>query len=317
MMLKHLVVLGGTGFVGHSVCERLVEREGGGGRIVVPTRRWPHGLAVQSLPTVELVRANVHDDEQLARVLGGADAVINLVAIQHGSAAEFQRVHVDLPRRLAAACRSAGVRRVVHVSALGVGPDAPSNYLRSKTAGEQVLKEAGLDLTILRPSVIFGARDQLTNLFARLQAIFPVIPLAGASSRYQPVWVEDVAAAVAACLDRTTTIGQVIECAGPDTVTLAQLVKLAGRAAGHARPVLPLPGAVARLQAMLMELAPGTPLMSRDNLDSMKVPNVASGTLPGLESLGIEPASLAAVLPEYLGTEAGAARLERWRARRD
>jgi NADH dehydrogenase len=317
MKPKHIVVLGGTGFVGHSVCERLVEREGGGGgRIVVPTRRWPHGLAVQSLPTVELVRASVHDDAQLARVLEGADAVINLVAILHGSAPEFQRVHVELPRRIAAACRAGGVHRLVHVSALGVGPDAPSNYLRSKTAGEQVLKEAGLELTILRPSVIFGARDQLTNLFARLQALLPVVPLAGASSRYQPVWVEDVAAAVAACLDRRQTIGQVIECAGPDVLTLADLVRLSGRAAGHERPVIPLPGPAARVQALLMELAPGAPLMSRDNLDSMKVPNVATGTLPGLESLGITPASIAAVLPEYLGTEAGTARLERWRARR-
>jgi len=316
MKPSHLVVLGGTGFVGHSVCERLVERQGGGGRIVVPTRRWPHGLAVQSLPNVELVRANVHDDAQLARVLGGADAVINLVAILHGSAAQFEQVHVGLPRRLAAACQAAGVRRVVHVSALGVGPQAPSNYLRSKTAGEQVLREAGLELTILRPSVIFGARDQMTNLFARLQAIFPIVPLAGAQARFQPVWVEDVAAAVAASLERPQTIGQVIECAGPETVTLAQLVRLAGRASGHERPVLPLPGALARVQAMLMELAPGTPLMSRDNLDSMKVPNVATGTLPGLDSLGIEPAAMAAVMPGYLGTEAGPGRLERWRTRR-
>jgi NADH dehydrogenase len=312
-----IVVLGGTGFVGHSVCERLVERHGGGGgRIVVPTRRPPHGLPIQSLPTVELVRADVNDDARLGRVLAGADAVVNLVAILHGSAAEFERVHVALPRRLAAACKAAGVRRLVHVSALGVGPSAPSNYLRSKTAGELVLQEAGLDLTILRPSVIYGARDQTTTLFARLQAVLPLVPLAGAQARFQPVWVEDVAGAVAACLERAQTIGQVIECAGPDALTLAQLVRLVGCASGHPRAIVPLPPAVARLQALLMELAPGTPLLSRDNLDSMAHPNVATGTLPGLESLGIEPAALAAVLPEYLGADTGVARLERWRARR-
>jgi NADH dehydrogenase len=315
--MNNLVVLGGTGFVGQSVCERLVERSGGGGgRILVPTRRLRAGRSVQSLPTVEVAEANVHDDTDLARCVAGRDAVINLVAILHGSAAEFERVHLALPRRLAAACAAAGVRRIIHVSALGVGPNAPSNYLRSKTAGEEALRASGLDLTILRPSVIFGAGDRFLNLFASLQALAPLVPLAGAASTYQPVWVEDVASAVVKCLDQAQTIGQVIECAGPKVYTLAELVQLAGRASGHARPVLPLPGVVARLQARLMELAPGEPLMSRDNLDSMKTPNVASGSLPGLASLGIEPAALEAIAPGYLGTQQGAARLERWRAGR-
>ncbi len=312
---QHIVVLGGTGFVGHAVCGRLVQRSGGGGRIVVPTRRWRRGITVQSLPTLELLPADVHDDAALARVLAGADAVINLVAVLHGTAAEFERVHTTLPRRLAAACHAAGVRRVVHVSALGVGPNAPSNYLRSKTAGEEVLRGSGLDVTLLRPSVIFGANDKLLNLFAQLQAVAPVVPLASADARFQPVWVEDVAEAVVRCLDAPHSIGQVIECAGPDVVTLADLVRLAGRASGNERPVLPLPGFIAHVQARLMELMPGEPLMSRDNLASMTRPNVAGGTLPGLASLGITPASLAAVVPGYLGTGSGVARLDRWRAR--
>jgi uncharacterized protein YbjT (DUF2867 family) len=314
--VNSLVVLGGTGFVGQSVCERLVERHGGGGRILVPTRRIGSGRPVQSLPTVEVAEADVHDDAALARCVAGRDAVINLVAILHGSAADFDRVHVALPRRLAAACAAGGVRRIVHVSALGVGPNAPSNYLRSKTAGEAALLASGLDVTILRPSVIFGAGDRFLNLFARLQALAPLVPLAGANSTYQPVWVEDVASAIVKCLDRPHTVGQVIECAGPTVYTLADLVTLAGRASGNARPVLPLPGFLARVQARLMELAPGEPLMSRDNLDSMKTPNVATGSLPGLASLGIEPAALEAVVPGYLGHDQGTARLERWRARR-
>ena len=314
-MIRHIAVTGGTGFVGQAVCEQLVERSGGaGGRIVVPTRRIRRGQAVQSLPTVERVQADVHDERALARVLAGCDAVVHLVAILHGSEADFQRVHVELPRKLVAACRAAGVRRIVHVSALGVAPDAPSRYLRSKAAGERVLLESGLDVTVLRPSVIFGARDRFLNLFAQLQALAPFMPLGGADARFQPVWVEDVAAAAVRCLDRPQTIGQTIECAGPDVLTLAQLVRLAGRLAGCERPVLPLPETIARLQAGLMELLPGEPLMSRDNVDSMQVPNVASGQLPGLASLGITATAVEAVAPAYLGQAPGRARYEQWRA---
>ncbi|MEI8266465.1 MAG: complex I NDUFA9 subunit family protein [Betaproteobacteria bacterium] len=311
-----IAVLGGTGFVGHAVCEHLVERSGGaGGRIIVPTRRLRHGLAIQSLPTVQLVQANVHDDRDLARVLAGCEAVVHLVAILHGSAAEFERVHVQLPRRVAAACRAAGIRRVIHVSALGVAPDAPSNYLRSKAAGEQVWRESGLDVTVLRPSVIFGARDRFLNLFAQLQSVAPFIPLGGAQARFQPVWVEDVAQAVVRCLDRPATIGQVFECAGPQQFTLADLVRLAGRLSGHPRPILPLPGGLARLQALAMEWLPGEPLMSRDNVDSMKVPNVATAGQPGLAALGIEVSAVEGVAAGYLGGVDGPGRFMPWRSR--
>ena len=315
--MADILVLGGTGFVGRSVCAKLVERSGGaGGRIVVPTRRLGRARPVQLLPTVQVVEADVHDEARLARLVTGCDAVVNLVAILHGDDAAFERVHVELPRHLARACAAAGVRRVVHVSALGVGAEAPSRYLRSKAAGEQVLKDAGLDLTVLRPSVIFGAADRFLNLFATLQAVSPVVPLAGADSAYQPVWVEDVATAIVRCLERPATIGQTIECAGPATFTLRQLVQLAGRLAGHPRPVIGLPAALARLQALALELLPGEPLMSRDNLDSMQVPNVASGALPGLATLDIKAAALEAVAPDYLGPDRGVARLDPWRARR-
>jgi NADH dehydrogenase len=313
--IQRVLVLGGTGFVGRAVCERLVERNGGGGGLVrVPTRRLRHGDAVRTLPTVELVQADVHDEAQLTKLLAGVDAVIQLVAILHGSAAAFQHVHVDLLRKLARACEKQGVKRVIQVSALGVGPGSPSNYLRSKTDGESVLQAAGLDLTVLRPSVIFGAEDRLLNVFARLQAFAPVMPLAGASARFQPVWVEDVASAIVRCLDRPETIGQTYECAGPDVFTLADLVRLAGRSSGHPRAVIPLPMAVGRLQAAMMELLPGEPLMSRDNIDSMRVPNVATGTLPGLDALGITPAALPPIAESYLGPAHGRARYDRFRA---
>jgi len=314
--MNKILILGGTGFVGRSTCEQLVERFGGGSaQIIVPSRHPASAKHLQPLPTLRVVPADVHDDAQLDALLHGCDAVINLVAILHGSAAEFERAHVTLPRRLAQACERQGVRRVVHVSALGSGEAASSRYLRSKAGGEAVLRAADLDLTLLRPSVIFGEHDRFLNLFAQLQAVFPVVPLAGAQARFQPVWVQDVAAAIVACLGRPDSIGQIVECAGPEVFTLKELVQAAGRWSGHERPVFGLPDALARLQATAMELLPGTPLMSRDNLESMRTPNVGSGHLPGLEFLGITPATLASVAPGYLSAGQGVARLDRWRAR--
>jgi len=312
-MPDNILVLGGTGFVGRAVCERLAQRSSGG-RITVPTRRPSHGDRVRALPTVELVVGNVHDEAQLTRLVARADAVINLVAILHGSVAAFEQVHLELPRKLARACQAAGGRRLVHVSALGVGPDAPSNYLRSKTAGEAVLQAAGLDLTLLRPSVVFGTEDRFLNVFAQLQALAPVLPLAGSSARFQPVWVEDVAAAIVHCLDERSSIGKTCELAGPQVYTLSELVRLAGRWSGNQRPQIALPAFAGRLQALAMECLPGTPLMSRDNLDSMTVPNIASGRLPGLNTLGITATAMEAVAPGYLGRRFGRARLEPWRA---
>ena len=316
MKFKRVAVLGGTGFVGRAVCERLAQRSSHTA-IVVPTRRAMHANVLRPLPTADIRIADVHDDAALAAVLTGCDAVVHLVAILHGSQRAFEHVHVALPRRLAAACGAAGIRRVVHISALGVVDDAaaaPSNYLRSKSAGEAVLRAAPLELTVLRPSVMFGARDRFLNLFAKVQSVAPLMPLAGSDARFQPVWVDDVAEAIVRCLERPATIGQTFECAGPEVFTLAELVRLAGRWSGHERAVLPLPAWLGRVQAGVMECLPGVPLMSRDNLDSMKLPNVASGRLPGLAALGIEVTALAEVAPGYLGRSDGRANLDALRA---
>jgi NADH dehydrogenase len=310
--MPHALILGGTGFVGRHVCEKL---QRAGWQITVPTRRARNATAVQHLPRLTVVEADVHDPAALQRLLPGHDAVVNLVAILHGSAAAFERTHVELPRKIAAAALATGVRRLVHVSALGVAEDGPSQYQRSKARGEALLHAAGLDLTVLRPSVIFGAGDRFLNLFAQLQAVFPVMPLAGAAARFQPVWVEDVAEAGVRCLQDPATAGQTFDCAGPEVLTLAELVQLAGRHGSRARPVIPLPMALGRLQALMMELAPGEPLMSRDNLDAMRVDNVATGAHPGLAALGITPASVRAVAPGYLGQRGPRSDLLRARAR--
>jgi len=250
--------------------------------------------------------------------MAGHSAVVNLIAVLHGDEARFERMHVQLPQRIAAAMRQAGVERLVHVSALGADLQGPSLYQRSKARGEAVLASAGLDLTVLRPSVIFGAEDRFLNLFADLQQVFPFMPLAGSGTKFQPVWVNDVAAAIVRCLQDRRTIGQTCEACGPETFTLGELVKRSGQWAGvnggKGRPVIPLPRWVGWLQALAMEMLPGEPPMSRDNLASMKVDNVASGQLPGLQALGITPAALSAVAPTYLGHKGPRSRLEGWRS---
>lgn len=311
--MKKILVLGGTGFVGRHVCEKLTQLQW---RVTVPTRRTASARPVQMLPSLDVFEASVHDEAALTQLVAGHDAVVNLIAILHGDQQAFDKAHVELPKKLARACAATGVRRLVHVSALGAdarNPDvAPSMYLRSKGHGEVVLHQAPLDLTVFRPSVIFGAEDRFLNVFAGLQKLFPVIPLAGSHALFQPVWVEDVARAIVVCLQDAhahTSMGRTFEACGPDIFTLRQLVELAGRLSGvnegRGRPVVPLPAALGRLQARLMELAPGEPLMSRDNLDSMRTPNIASGNLPGLQELGITPSALAAIAAAYLGPDSG------------
>ena len=307
-----LLILGGSGFIGRSLCEQLTQHYGGRARITVPTRRLRNAQSVQGLPGLTVIAVDVFDAPSLQRLVADADVVINLIAILQGDDAAFERAHVDLPRRIVAA----GARRLIHVSALGAAvASPPSRYLRSKAAGEAVLAAApGLALTVLRPSVVFGEHDHFINLFAKLQSVFPLMPLAGASAKFQPVWVEDVAAAVLRCIDDRNTAGHIYEIAGPQVLSLRQIVRLAGEIAGHARPILPLPGPLAWAQAVAMEMAPGVPLMSRDNLASMKVANVAGGVLPGLAALGITPQSISAVVPAYLTDGQGCARLDAWRS---
>ena len=298
--MKNILILGGSGFIGRHVCEAI---ERAGLNATVPTRRLP-ARSVQMLPRVSVVRADVHDAGQLSALVRGHDAVINLVAILHGTAHSFDHVHVQLPRLLAQACADQGVGRMVHMSALGVDANGPSMYLRSKAQGDAVLQDMasrhGLKLTLLQPSVVFGADDRFINVFAQLQALAPVVPLACAQAQFQPVWVQDVAHALVHALLSPNSHGQRYELVGPEVFTLAQLVQHAGQWAGHPRLIWPLPPALAQAQAWLMEHLPGPTLMSRDNLASMQVSNVSSGACPGLRELGVPQAThLRSVFPPH------------------
>ena len=298
--MKKILILGGTGFVGRHLCEKLAE---GDYRTTVLTRRRANAKHLQMLPMVDVIEGSAYNAASLTPLLAEHDAVVNLVAILHGSEAAFDKTHVQLPQTLVQACLAAGQRRIVHVSSLGADANAPSMYQRSKARGEAVLFGSGLDVSVLRPSVIFGAEDKFLNTFASLQKMFPFIPLAGSTAKFQPVWVEDVATALVKCIEGISTVGKTYEACGPDVFTLKQLVQLAGQYSGNDKPVVGLPDGLARIQAALMELAPGEPIMSRDNLDAMKIDNVSGGKLPGLAALGITPAALSAVAPFYLGAQ--------------
>jgi uncharacterized protein YbjT (DUF2867 family) len=302
--MKKILVFGGSGFLGSHLCAKLAEVPC---RATVVTRRTANVRHLQMLPMVDIAEVRNYDSQSIAPLLAEHDAVVNLIAILHGSEADFEKAHVQIPLELARACEAVGQRRLVHVSALGAGLDAPSMYQRSKARGEAVLLSSGLDVTVLRPSVMFGEGDNFLNTFTMLQKTFPLIPLGRTGARFQPVWVEDVANAIVKCLQDRTTIGQTYEACGPGVFTLQQMVELAGQFSGindgAGRTIIGLPDALANLQAWFLERMPGTPLMSRDNLASMKEDNVASGKLPGLEALGILPAAVQAIAPTYLGAQ--------------
>jgi NADH dehydrogenase len=311
-----ILLLGGTGFVGRHVCEKLTRM---GSSMTVITRRANQASAIQNLPRVTVIEGDVYNLEFLTQCMQKHDVVINLIAILHGTPAAFEKAHVQLPQVIAQACQDSGVHRLIHISALGASLSGPSEYQRSKARGEEIFKQAGLELTLLQPSVIFGKEDKFLNLFAQLQSITPIVPLAGATTRFQAVWVEDVANAIAQCVFNIDTAGKTYELCGPEVFTLQELVQKSGQWAGirqgKGRLVFGIPHAMAWLQAFLMELAPGQPLMSRDNLASMEVDNVASDHALGLKDLNMEAAAVSSIAPGYLGTKGQSTALNDYRAK--
>jgi NADH dehydrogenase len=333
MNIQNICVLGGSGFVGRALVSRLAAR---GKQVRVLSRKRERSKELILLPTVEVVEANVHDDRELVRQFHGMDAVINLVGILHerpqakGNApaeryGDFQQCHFELPRKIIQACTEAGIGRLLHMSALGANPVSTSAYQRTKWAGEVIVREAGtgqqnsdnrhlsgarlthgnrLDVTIFRPSVIFGRDDSFINLFAQLVRWFPIIPLANSHARFQPVWVEDVARAFDDCLEDMDSFGQIYELCGPKAYSLREIVEYAAHLQGRHSRIIPLNDRLSYLQAWAMEFKPGAKLMTRDNYYAMQQDNVCQGQWP----FGFTPTALEAVVPDYLNRQSPRAR---------
>jgi NADH dehydrogenase len=281
--------------------------------VTVPSRdRERAKVDLFTLPTVDVVTADVHDPETLRRVTRGCNAVINLVGVLHGGRgkAGFQPAHVELTRKVVEACRRNGIRRLLQMSALGAGLGAPSQYLKSRGEAEDVVRQSGLDFTIFRPSVIFGREDSFLNTFACLLAAFPVIPLGSPNARFKPVYVADVARAFAESLTRLESFGRTYDLVGPKVYTLRELVAYVGGLTGHRRPILPLGDGLSRLQASIMGLSP-VKVLTLDNYLSMKLDSVSQQQFP----FGIPPTALEAVAPIWLANRTPRARYQTFRDR--
>lgn len=313
MRHQTIALIGGSGFIGSHLANALVEE---GKTVRIATRRRESAAHLTLLP-VDVIETDVYDPSQLAAFVSQADAVINLVGVLQSARSlpygpEFAKAHVELPKKIVAACQAKGVNRLIHMSALGADSNGPSMYQRSKGDGEKVVRDSGLATTVFRPSVVFGPEDNFLNQFAFLQKIFPVIPLACSQAQFQPVFVGDVAKAFVNVLDLDAALGKAYELVGPTVYTLEELVRFSGAAIGKHAKIIRLPDSLGRLQAMTLEMAPGPTVMSRDNLDSMKTPNVATGPLA--PELGIDPASIEAIAPMYLTGTSPKSRFNAFRA---
>jgi NADH dehydrogenase len=317
MDIKKVLVLGGSGYVGTYIVNRLSQR---GIEVTVPTRRRERTKALIMQPGVEMPEANIQCEETLTELMRGHDAVINLVGILHSRdvqfpySADFGKAHVELPKKIIAACKASGVRRLVHMSALHACPKAPSEYLASKGEGEAVVMaaKADLDVTVFRPSVIFGLGDSFLNMFAKVLKMAPVFPLGFGHARFQPVWAADVADAFVDSLFNDDTYGQAYDLVGPKVYTLRELVDYTAELTGSNATVLPLCEGLAYLQAGLMWLAP-EPMMSPDNLRSMQIDSVCDSNcnLPA----NWQPTALESIAPTYIAGNTPKGKLDGFRFR--
>jgi NADH dehydrogenase len=314
MKLLTIGILGGTGFVGTRLIARLIRD---GHRVTALSRDREQHKHLLVLPGLTLENCDVYDEAQLSERLRGKDVVINLVGIlnERGfGGGGFRRAHTELTRVLLQAGRSAGVSRLLQVSALKAATDAPSYYLRSKGEAEKLIREsgAGLDWTIFQPSVIFGPGDSFLNRFATLLASLPwVFPLARPEARFQPVLVDDVIEALLRCLRGGAANSQTYQLGGPQIYSLRQIVALVARLTGRRHWIIGLPDFVARLQGAVMDFVPGRPFSS-DNYRSLTVDSIC--TEDGFARLGIKPRSMMASARQYLGALEDNARLSHNRA---
>jgi uncharacterized protein YbjT (DUF2867 family) len=294
-------VFGGTGFLGQRLVRRLAS-EGTAVRVVV--RHPDHArsaLRAADMERLTFFCADVRDRGAVASAVAGSDAVVNAVsAYVETGGVTFESVHERGAEMLAREAAAAGVARLVLVSGIGADPESGSAYSRSRGRGERVVQEAFPGATIVRPSAMFGPGDALFGTLAHLARLLPVIPLIGGGhTRLQPVYVEDVAEAIAHMLADTGTAGRTYELAGPDVYTMRELTEIVLRITGRRRLLAPVPFAVAEIQARLFELLPNPPLTT-SQVELLKADNVASASLPGLRELSIEPKTAEEIIPTYL-----------------
>lgn len=317
MSIKKVLLLGGSGFVGTYIVNRLAQR---GIEVTVPTRRRERTKALIMQPGVTMPEADIHCPETLRELMRGQDAVINLVGVLHSRdvklpySQDFAAAHVELPEKIVAACQASGVRRLLHMSALKADPKGPSEYLASKGEGEAIVRAASgqLDVTIFRPSVIFGLGDSFLNTFARVLKATPIFPLGFGHARFQPVWAADVADAFVDALSDVRTYGQTYDLAGPQTYTLRQLVDYTAQLCGSNARIVPLSEGWAYLQAGLMWLLPN-PVLSPDNLRSMQVDSVCDANCQAPARW--QPTALEAVAPTYIAHSTPRGKLDSFRFR--
>jgi NADH dehydrogenase len=290
----NILVLGGSGFVGRAICNKLVMA---GHSVTVPTRKRDNARALFPLPSVTVIEADIYDAATLAQLARGKDAVINLVGILNGN---FERAHVTVTENAIAAGKAAGVARYLHMSALGAAADAPSLYQQTKARAEVAVRASSLDYTIFAPSVIFGRGDSFLGKFASMVSFLPpLMPmmLPGASARFQPVWIDDVARAFVAAIADESSYGQRYELVGPKAYTLKELVAYVMALTDHKRPIIGLPGFATSMLAGVLQFVPTQPL-TPDNVKSMSVDNVSGATFPAFAGTA---SALEDIVPGYLG----------------
>jgi uncharacterized protein YbjT (DUF2867 family) len=299
---RRVTVFGGSGFIGRYVVRRLAA-EGWVVRVAVRDAIKAAFLKTAgNVGQVVPMRADITADEAIVEAaVAGSDAVINLVGILYESGKRtFQAVHTDAPARLARIAAQTGVERFVQMSALGAGADSPSLYARSKAAGERAVRAAFPQATVIRPSIVFGPEDGFFNRFACIARYSPALPLiGGGETRFQPVYVGDVADAIIRTLHEDGARGQTYELGGPRIYTFRELMELMLRELRRHRGLIPLPFWLADIQASVLQLLP-MPLLTRDQVALLRVDNVLSGTKPGLAELGIRPTAVELILPTYL-----------------
>ncbi|MGH7161758.1 MAG: complex I NDUFA9 subunit family protein [Acetobacteraceae bacterium] len=298
---KVATVFGGSGFVGRYVVKRLAAR----GHVVrVAVRDTEAALFLKPMGVVGQIvplYCDLRRPDDVARAVEAADIVVNLVGILAESRpGDFQRVHAEGAGAVARAAAKAGTGRLVQISAIGADPAGPSEYAKSKAAGEAAVRAAFPAAIILRPSVVFGAEDQFFNRFGAMAQFLPCMPVIFGKTRMQPVYVGDVADAVMAVIDRTDAAGAMLELGGPHIFTFRQILQYVLRETGRHRPLIPIPPALARLQAAIAERLPGK-VLTRDQLLLLAHDNVVSPEAPGLADLGITATPVDLVVPQYLG----------------